>query len=65
MNTKVGDLEFEVFDTSISAATGIPITGESWFKYMALYVASAKDFLKPEYQDDNISKGVLINHLIA
>jgi hypothetical protein len=26
--TKVGDLEFEVTEASISAATGIPITGE-------------------------------------
>jgi hypothetical protein len=53
-----------VSETSISAATGIPITGESWFKSMALDAAYAKDFLKPEYQADNLSKGVPRNHLI-
>jgi hypothetical protein len=64
LKTKVGDLEFEVSETSISAATGIPITGESWFKSMALDAAYAKYFLKPEYQADNLSKGVPRNHLI-
>jgi hypothetical protein len=28
LKTKVGDLEFEVYETSISVATCIPITGE-------------------------------------
>jgi hypothetical protein len=45
--TKVGDLEFEVTEASISDATGIPITGEKWFKSMALSSAYAKDLLKP------------------
>ena len=57
LKTKVGDLEFEVFETSISATTGIHIIGESWFKSMALDAAYAKDFLKPEYQIENLSKG--------
>jgi hypothetical protein len=64
LKTKVGDLEFEVSATSISTATGIPITGESWFKSMTLDAAYAKYFLKPKYEVDNISKGVPRNHLI-
>jgi hypothetical protein len=62
--TKVGDLEFEVTEASISAATGIPITGEKWFKAMALNAAYAKDFLKPEHQASDLSKGVPRNQLI-
>jgi hypothetical protein len=62
--TKVGDLEFEVTEASISAATGIPITGEKWFKAMALSSAYAKDFLKPEHQASDLSKGVPRNQLI-
>jgi hypothetical protein len=34
--TKVGDLEFEVTEASISTETWIPIIGERWFKAMAL-----------------------------
>jgi hypothetical protein len=64
LKTKVGDLEFEVTGASISAATGIPITGEKWFKAMALNATYAKDFLQPEHQASNLSKGVPRNHLI-
>jgi hypothetical protein len=64
LKTKVGDLEFEVSEASISAATGIPITGEKWFKSMALNASFSKDFLKPEYQTDNLSKGVPRSHLV-
>jgi hypothetical protein len=64
MKTKVGYLEFEVSKASISAATGIPITGEKWFKSMALNETLSKDFQNPEYQNDNLSKGVPRIHLI-
>jgi hypothetical protein len=64
LKTKVGDLEFEVTEASISAATGIAITDEKSFKSMALNAAYAKDFLKPEHQAGNLSKGVPRNHLI-
>jgi len=42
---KVGYLEFDMTEAFISAATGIPIIGEKWFKAMALNSAYAKDFL--------------------
>jgi hypothetical protein len=58
LKTKVGYLEFEVFEASNVAATGIPIIGERWFKSMTLNVSFSKDLLKPEYQTDNLSKGV-------
>jgi hypothetical protein len=63
-NTKVGDLEFEVTEASILAATRIPIIGEKWFKSMDLNAAYAKYFLKTENQDGDLSKGVPRNHLI-
>ena len=64
LKTKVGDLEFEVSKASISVATGIPIIGEKWFKSMALNASFSKDFLKPEYQDENLSKGVPRSHIV-
>jgi hypothetical protein len=62
--TKVGTLEFEVSEQSISTATEIPVHGESWFKAMTLNSAFSKEFLKPEYQEDNLSKGVPRNHML-
>jgi hypothetical protein len=57
-------LEFEVTEASISAATGIPITGEKWFKAMALSSAYAKYLFKPEHQASDLSKGVPRGQLI-
>jgi hypothetical protein len=65
LKTKVGDLEFEVSETSISTATWIPITRENWFKSMALDATFSKEFLKPEYQTNNLSKGVPRSHLVG
>jgi hypothetical protein len=62
--TKVGDLEFEVTEASISAATGIPITSEKWFKAMDLSSAYAKDLFKPEYQVNDLSKSMPRSQLI-
>jgi hypothetical protein len=45
--TKVGILEFEVSEFSISTATEIPNTGERLFKAMTLNVAFSKESLKP------------------
>jgi hypothetical protein len=53
-----------VTEASISAATGISITGEKWFKAMALSSTYAKDLLKPEHQTSDFSKGVPRNQLI-
>jgi hypothetical protein len=64
LKTKVGDLEFDVSDTSISVATRIPITGEKWFKSMALDGSYPKYFLKHEHKDYNMTKFVPKNHMI-
>jgi len=64
LKTKVGDLEFEVFEASIATTTGIPNTGERWFKSMTLNAAFSKDFLKPNYRTNNLSKGVPRSHLV-
>jgi hypothetical protein len=50
IKTKVGNLEFEVFEASIAVATEIPNTGERWFKSMILNAMFSIDFLKPNYQ---------------
>jgi hypothetical protein len=64
VKTKVGTLEFEVTEQSISTTTKIPVQGEKWFKAMSLKSEFSKDFLKPEYQEDNLSKGVPRNHML-
>jgi hypothetical protein len=64
LKTKVGDLEFEGFEASIAAATGIPNTGERCFKSMTLNVSFSKDFLRSNYQIDDLSKGVPRSHLV-
>jgi hypothetical protein len=51
-------LEFEVTEASISAAIGIPITGEKWFKAMALSSTYAKDIFKLEYQANALCKSM-------
>jgi hypothetical protein len=60
----VGVLEFEVSYFSISAATNIPNNGEKWFKAMTLNVAFSKEFIKPKYEEDNLSKGIPRNHML-
>jgi hypothetical protein len=57
-------LEFEVTEASISAATGIPIIGERWFKSMALSSAYEKYFFKPGYQANDLSKSMPRSQLI-
>jgi hypothetical protein len=64
IKTKVGNLEFEVSEASIATTTEIPNTGERWFKSMILNASFSKDFLKPDYQKDNLSKGVPRSHLV-
>ena len=49
---------------TIVVSTEIPNTGETWFKSMNLNATFSKEFLKPEYQGDNLSKGVSRSHMI-
>jgi hypothetical protein len=56
--TKVGDLEFEVTEASISTAIGIPISEENGFNAMVLSSPFVKDIFKHEYQANDLSKSV-------
>ena len=49
---------------SISAATGIPTTGEKWFKAMALSSSYEKYLFKPEYQANDLFKSMPRSQLI-
>jgi hypothetical protein len=62
--TKVGTLELEVSEETIATTTEIPNTGERWFKSMNLNATFSKEFLKPECQGDNLSKGVPRSHMV-
>jgi hypothetical protein len=62
--TKVGMLDFEVFEHSISVATEIPECGKKWFKATSLNSYFSKKFFKLEYQGDNLSKGVPKSHML-
>jgi hypothetical protein len=62
--SKVGTLELEVYEETIIATIEIPNVGERWFKSMNLNASFSKEFLKPECQGDNLSKGVPRSHLV-
>ena len=51
-------------EASISAAIGIPIIGERWFKAMALSSTYEKDIFQPEYQANDLSKCMPRSQLI-
>jgi hypothetical protein len=62
--TKVGTLELKVSEATISTTTEIPNIGERWFKSMNLNASFSKEFLKPKFQRDNLSKGVPRSHMV-
>jgi hypothetical protein len=64
LKTKLGYLEFEVFEFFIAATTWILNTGERWFKSMNLNASFSKDFLKLYYHTYNLTKGVPRSHLV-
>jgi hypothetical protein len=57
-------LEFEVIEASISAARGIPISGEKWFKSMDLSSDYAKYLFKAKYQGNGFSESMPRSQLI-
>jgi hypothetical protein len=62
--TRVGHLEFEVIEASISTIIGITISGENWFKAMVLSSPFIKYLFKPKYQANDLSKSVPRDQLI-
>jgi hypothetical protein len=57
-------LDFEVNGASNSTATGIPLSGEKWFKSMDLSSPYEKDIFKPKYQANDLSKSMPRSQLI-
>ena len=57
-STKVGILHLTVSPDSISQATGIPRTGEEWFKATKFNLQICDDFLKPEHVGINTTVGI-------
>lgn len=55
---KVGELEFEVTEDTVARVTGLPQTGERWWKKPPLKSQVCNQFLKRRYKNINWSKGV-------
>jgi hypothetical protein len=62
--TKVGMVDFEVYENSLFVATNILEHGDKWFKTMTLSSSFSKELFKHEYKGDNLSKGVPRSHII-
>ena len=46
---RVGSLKFKVIEAFISEATGLPMTGDKWFKRKTGRIGDFTKFLKPQY----------------
>jgi hypothetical protein len=60
---RVGSVEIKVDEESIAAATGLPMTGQRWFKTTALKNQDFKFYLKDGYKHKAWSKGMLVSYL--
>ena len=56
---KVGDLQFRVDERSVALATGLPLTGERWFKYQQMDITEWRQLLKNPYQEVSFRAGVV------
>jgi hypothetical protein len=56
---KIGDVAFEITEDSISSITGLPQTGERWFKNKPVRAIDYNVFLVDEHQSPEWSKGIL------
>jgi hypothetical protein len=55
---RVTDLEIEVTEETLANVTGLPRTGEYWFKKLTLGTKICNRFLKAQYQNASWEKGV-------
>ena len=55
---KIADLQFRVDERSVSLATGLPLTGERWFKYKPMEIVEWRKLLKNPCQDVSFRTGV-------
>ena len=55
---KVGDLQFRVDEWSVALATGLPVTGERWFKYQRMGITEWRKLLTNPCQEVSFRTGV-------
>ena len=55
---RIGDLQFQVDERLVALATGLPLTGERWFKYKKMDIMEWRQLLKNPYQDVSFKTGV-------
>jgi hypothetical protein len=60
---RVGFVEIKVDKKLIAAATGLPMTGQRWFKTTAPKNQDFKSYLKDGYKHKAWSKGMLVSYL--
>jgi hypothetical protein len=60
---RVGSMEIKVDEKFIATATGLPMTGQKWFKTTALKNQDFKFYLKDGYKHKAWSKGMLVSYL--
>ena len=48
---QIGSLQMEVNEQMVSKATGLPLTGEKWFKGKTFSYVDLNFFLLPEFKD--------------
>jgi archaellum component FlaC len=60
---RVGSVEIKVDEKFIAEATGLPLTGQKWFKTTAMKKLDFKFYLKDGYKHKAWAKGMLISYL--
>jgi hypothetical protein len=60
---RVGSVEIKVDEKFIAEATGLPMTGQKWFKTTALKKQDFKFYLKDGYKHKAWTKGMLFSYL--
>jgi hypothetical protein len=60
---RVGSVEIKVDEKFIAEATGLPMTGQKWFKTTALKKQDFKFYLKDGYKHKAWTKGMLVSYL--
>lgn len=63
LNSKVAMLEVQVSPEAISAVTEIPRGQEEWFKNYKFDMNPCKEFLKDDYVNEDLSRGVPRNYV--
>lgn len=63
LNSKVALLEFPVSPQAISAVTEIPRGGQEWFKNFKFDMTPCKEFLKDQYENEDLTKAVPRNYI--